>query len=823
MKKNVNKNNKEIIRYYPKFNEGLTSEEVNSRINDNLINKEKVKTSKTYLSIIIKNVFTFFNILLITIGIILILSGNIASCAFLVILILNLTIGLFQDFKAKKALSKLNLLEKEKVTVIRNGIETKIYSDDIVLDDVFILTKGMKVPCDSIVLYKEAMLDESLLTGESLPQKKSIGDNILSGTYVISGTIYCRSDKVGKDNYISKIELRSKEYKEPKSKMFLKLNRLFKLLTIIVIIIGIFEIIEFMFYFFKGSEPQETYDFIIELIPRISGALISMIPSGMYLLTSTTLVVGVINLAKQNILIKDMYSQETLARIDYLCMDKTGTITDGNMSVFEYILLDKSISEDRFEAYLASYCAKLGEDNYTSLCLKEYFKSKNILEVTSYISFSSVYKYSAVTLKDIGTLAIGAHGFLKCDDLSDENENLLLDYENKGLRTLVVGLSKKEIKDNKLPDSFKILAIILIQDHIREEAKEAIEWFYNNNVNIKIISGDNPLTASLIAKRSGVKEADKFISLEGKSDEEVLECAKEYCVFGRVTPEQKELIIESLRKDKHTVAMVGDGINDCLALKRADVSIALDSGSKATKDITSFVLLNNDFSKLSNVVNEGRRVINNLERTCSLFLTKTIFSILMNLFFLSYAFYGEFTNTDSLWPFSPNNFYSWELITIGISAFLLALESNSKQIKGSFLSNILKKALPHGIMIALLIILIYSLHEVLSLNNESLLNIATLIMSICSFIPLFDVSKPINTYRALVFAFSLLLAASLLIWSTYGFNWLFINGRNSEAPRYLSNNEIIIISIATGVYLLLYLIYLLIKKLIKNGKIRRKN
>jgi len=824
-KRKKDENLNEIIRYYPKFNEGLKKEEVESRINYNLVNKEKVKISQGYLSIITKNIFTFFNMLLLAIGIILIISGNISSCAFLVILLLNLSIGLYQDIKAKIALDKLSLIEKEKIRVIRDKKEELIDSNELVLDDVYIINKNIKIPCDSLILNGEGMIDESLLTGESLPQKKSIGDEVLSGTYLINGELIARVLKVGNDNYISKVQIKSKKYKKPKSKMFIQLNRLFKILSVIVIVIGLFQIGEFLYFFLKEDFSFTSYsEKIITLIPRIAGSLISMIPSGMYLLISTTLVVGVINLAKNKVLIKDMYSQETLARVNYLCMDKTGTLTDGNMSVYDYVLFDKNLDKDRFEAYISSYCSKLGDDNYTSFCLKNYFKSKKIFKVLSYIPFSSVYKYSAVSLEEVGTIVIGAPNFININkDSYLPYESYFKKEEEKGLRVLVVGISKENIKDDKLPKDINLLAMILIQDHIREEALESIKWFNENNVNIKIISGDNPSVASIVASRCNVKDADKFISLEGIKNEQIIDLVDKYVVFGRVNPTQKELIIKALRKNGNTVAMVGDGINDCLALKSADVSISLESGAKATKDISSFLLLENNFTKLSNVVNEGRRVINNLERTCSLFLTKTIFSILVNLFFLIFALTLRFNSNDPLWPFSPNSFYSWELITIGIAAFLLALESNSTRINGNFLKNILKKALPHGIIIGLLIIILYSLGGVLDLDNIKLLNIATFIISIGSFIPLFDVSKPFNPYRTLVFGLSIILSSSLIIWSVFGFNWLIINGTQSVAPRFISNKEIYIILISIGIYILIYLIYILIKSYKKHGKDRRKN
>ena len=824
-KNKFKKKENEIKRYNVDFLHGLPNDLVNERIKDGLINKKEIKISTSFLKLIIKNVFTFFNITLIIIGIILIIFKQYTSCVFLLILILNTGIGLFQDIRAKIAANKLSLVEKSKVCVIRNDKEIEIDSDDIVLDDVIKLKKDDKVPCDSIILNGEAYLNESLLTGESLPIKREENDEIFAGSYIMNGVIYARINKIGDDNYINQLQLKSKEFKQTKSRMYIQLNRLFKSIGILVIVLGILEIIMFGIsgLIDSNTKLENIYEWLEgDVIKQLSGALISMIPSGMYLLTSTALAVGVINLTKEKVLVKDMYSQETLARVDTLCIDKTGTITDGNMSVFDYELFDSNLKKDRFEAYMASFCNVLKDDNITSLILAKHFKTKEIFDVKELIHFNSDNKYSAVTFKDGGTLIVGALNYfdaINIDEVKDEVNKSSLE----GFRVLAVGFSSNEIKKNNLPKNIKIIGLIRLQDHIRDDVKSCIKWFNENEVNVKVISGDNPLTVSKTAYASGIKNASNYISLDGLNDDEVKKAALKYNVFGRVSPSQKELIVKTLKENKKTVAMVGDGINDILSLKIADVAIALESGSKATKDIASLVLIDNNFNKLPNVIFEGRRVINNLSRTCMLFLTKTVFAVLMNIFFLIYGMITTFGSKDSiLWPFAPNNFYCWELITIGISSFLLTLENNKSRIKGDFLKNALSQAIPFGFSIALPIIGLYLtfLLNRFGLDKQNILNIATLFISIASFFPLFCSCKPFNTYRSIIFIGSIFLAGILYLLSIYGTNWLLINGDSNIYPRYLKLEELIYTGILLLVFIILSCIPIILNFINKRRKIK---
>lgn len=810
----------EIKRYDPSFKEGLSTFQVNERVENGLVNKSQIKIDVTIFRILAKNLFTFFNILLLTIGIIVISFGLWSSAIFLVILFLNTGLGIYQDIKAKIAVNKLSLIEKRKVSVVRNSKVEEIESDDIVLDDIVLLKKDDVIPCDSYILKGSAMVDESLLTGESVLQNKDILNNkLFSGTTLVSGKCYIRVDKIGEENYINKLQLKSKEYKSPQSKLFFQLNKLFKILGIIVVVLGFFELLEFgLINIFKGEVTFETlYDFLKgNVIGQLAGSLVSMIPSGMYLLISTALAVGVINLAKEKVLVKDMYSQEILARTDVLCFDKTGTITTSNLSVFDIDMIDKKMSKDRLSALIASYSVELGDENYTSICLRNHFSSKEIFKVTDKINFSSAYKYSATTLEEVGTLVIGAYSFFEVDNL-DEIKDKVNKASKEGFRVLVIGLSKNPIKNGSLPNKISAIALIYLQDEIRKDIKETIEWFNNNGVSLKVISGDNVLTAYKIAERAGIKDAKNYISLEGMSDEKVKEVAEEFTIFGRVSPEQKEILISSLREKNHTVAMVGDGINDVLSLKKADVAVALESGAKATRDIASFVLVDNNFAKLESVVGQGRRVINNLQRTCSLFLTKTTYSIFLNIFFLIYGLTTSLgSNTVNLWPFKTNNFYAWELFTIGIASFLLALEPNIQVIKGNFLNNVFKKAAPNGIIMGLCIMSIYIVYLINPnlISKGEALNISTIFMSLASFIPLVSASLKLDKYRLGVIIISGILVFLLFLWSHLGEpDWLEI--KDATFKDYL------IALLATGIYLLLFISYYFIVEFIIKKRVKR--
>ena len=802
------------IRYYDVSpDEGLNDDQIQERINHRAINKEKHSTKVNYFQIIFKNVFTFFNILLLVIAAILVYFSLWTNLIFMVILIANLGIGLFQDIRAKIIVDKLTLVQKNKITVIREGRKHEVYSDELFLDDIVILKGNDLIPCDSVVLRGKCSCNESILTGESEAVKKEKGSLLLSGSYITSGEVICRIDKIAGDNYINKLQKQSKEFKASRSQLYIQLNQIFKVITFFVVILGAAQIIAGVVSLLN-SNVEITMDVVrSSLVKPLAGAIISLIPSGMYLLASTSLTAGVISLTKTNVLVNDMYSLDTLARIDTLCIDKTGTITDGTMSVKEYIKIDKNypVLQD-FNNIMSSFNVAVQDTNFTALALLKRFGDEAYYKKDKIIKFDSEKKYSAATLNNLGTIVVGAYGFFNLP--KDEFiENKLNSLSSAGERTLVVGYSKNSINnDDSLPNDLVCIAIVVIEDHIKDDAKIILDWFKNNDVDIKVISGDNYLTVQKIATDVKLKNAEHGVSLANKTEEEVKELAKKNTVFGRVSPEQKKFIVESLKQDGHTVAMFGDGVNDILAFKASDVSISVTNGASAAKDLSNLILIDNMFSSLPSIVAQGRRVINNLERTCSLFLVKTSFSIILNIFFLLFRFatgYG--------WPFSPSSFYAWEFCAIGVSAFLLALEPNNERIKGGFIRNIVKKALPNAIILAVSIMLLYFyfvFNGAYNGNRDMYRTIATYVLSFSAMIVLFEVCFPLNKYRSIVFLVASVLFLALFIWSIYGTNWLDLYPQS--VPRYLSSEAIINIVVVLIIILCAFAIKWLINYLLAN-------
>lgn len=774
MKKKFQQKKENVRRVLTKYDKGLTNYQVNLRKSQGLSNNTQIKVNRTYLDIFLKNFVTFFNILLIAIGVILIAAGKRDSCVFLVILIANISIGLFQDIRAKRMVDKLSLTTKSKVKVVREGRIKFIDSEDIVLDDVLIIGNDEIIPCDGRVLTGTASLNESLLTGESLPVKKIVGDVVYSGTYVTNGDIRIRVEKVGSENYIQQLQAKSKVVKRQKSLIYKQLNYLFKIISIIVIVVGIFMLVEYGYI----KDAFSSWNSFVENVAIMAGSLVSMIPSGMYLLASTSLTVGALALMKRKVLVRDLYSVETLARVDTLCIDKTGTITDGTMSVYEIEFLKKNkFNKDKFDIVMSSFLNATKDTNFTSQALVDYFGNKGVYKPKQVIPFDSSLKYSAATLEEVGTIVLGAYGFFNIIE-DNEVKNKIDAYNKQGFRTLLVGFSEKAIINDKIPTKIIPIAVIVIQDHIRDNAKDTIKWFVENDVNIKVISGDNPVTVSKIAGVVGIPNANKYISLENKTFDEIKELVDEYNVFGRVTPEQKEFIVKALREKKHTTAMFGDGVNDILAMKASDVSISVTAGSRAARDIANLVLLNNEFGSLPDIVGQGRRVINNLQRTCSLFLTKTIFSISLNIFFLLFGLFSRNSMAGPiLWPFSTNHFYVWELITIGTSSFFLALEPNNERLKGHFLMNIFKKALPSGIIMGcgIVFMFLYSFFtKDLNGNNfNDLIEVSVYYISIASMFVLIQTCYKFNKYRLLVLVYAAVMIALMFLMSIYSdFNLL---------------------------------------------------
>ncbi|MFA5282915.1 MAG: HAD-IC family P-type ATPase [Bacilli bacterium] len=761
---------KEAIKNEPylkcDYRKGLTSDQVRDYDQKGLINKTKKHFNKSYVKIIITNLFSYFNFLLVAIAIFMAFAQLYSGMFFVVILFANIAIGLIQDIRARRLTDKLRIVTEPKARVIRDGSETLISTSELVYNDVILVKAGNQIPSDAIVINGAVKINESMLTGESADVLRGPGSQTYAGSYVTSGTAYLQINRIGILNYAEQLRNRASDFKRPKSEILRSTNILFRVICIIVTILGIAMIVTSSLQNgFIDSASQSGS------IKYISGSMVSMIPSGMYLLTSLTLAVGVITLAYRRMLVQDLYCIETLARVDVLCLDKTGTLTDGTMSVKEVIYVNEE-KKEIVGSYIRSLLEATQDENSTAIAMRNYFQSSNLLNSIAAVPFSSDNKYSAATLKNGKTIIIGAPEFVTKSipmDVQIINDS----YIKKGYRTLVVNTSDLPIHDDVIPDDSSIAALIVIKDNICKDARENINWFRNNGVKIKIISGDNPITVSEIAKEVGVEGADKFISLEGKSNDEIKRLVFAYDVFGRVTPEQKELIVEVLREEGHVVAMTGDGVNDILALKRADCSIAMARGSDAAKDVSYLVSLDSNFSSLPKVVQEGRRVINNLQRTCSLFLVKTVFAITLTAIFLI----GSWVDSTIVYPFSTNNMYVWEILTIGIAAFFLALQRNDERLQGSFLFNIILKALPAAFIEIAIVATFFIACRVNSsvFTPESAKTLSVIGFTFLSYVILLRISWPFDEYRIILFASLSLLGITLFV-----VDGLLLNGKMFE-------------------------------------------
>lgn len=800
----------DVKRVNPDISTGLSEEEINIRKQAGLINKTKMIAGKTYWEIFRTDVLSFFNILLFIIaGFIIFANVSDTSPAthwysglfFITILLANIIIGLYQDLKAKHLMKKLKVITTQVCKVVRNGETIQIQPSEIVVDDILILSPGEQIPSDSILINGNVFVNESMLTGESVNVSKKEGDILYSGSYIASGTCYARVDKVGKENYIESLTEKARAFKRNPSHILRSLKVLFRYLGIIIIVDAA---IVFTAYGIIGKFG--SIELFANSVRPIAGQFVAMIPTGLYLLTSFTLATGVLNLYRKKASVQDFYSIEMLARSDVICVDKTGTITDGNLTLNKLDILSK-ISEQEVAQIIHSLVAATKDSNATARALLENFGSAQTFEVSKILPFTSDNKYSGISTPLGVTYLIGAIEFLNLKN----KESLLKqseEYTSKGYRLLVVAKGNQEIKDEKYNHEVEALAFIVLQDHVKDDALETFKWFQDNNVQVKVISGDNALTVSETARLAGINGAEKYVSLEGKSLEEVKALANDYVVFGRVTPEQKEALIMALREAKHTVAMVGDGINDMLALKRADCSIAMNSGSLSARNVSHVVLLDDNFSTMPSVVAEGRRVINNLQRTGTLFVTKTIFAAVLSLVFLivSLSTKGKYD-----YPFSTNNLLLWEVFGIGLVAFFVALEPDSKPIKPGFVRNILKPAFPYA---ALLLFAVFASYMLLVLNDAGLYTgvrdfgvdylftaagrygataIAILSTSVLSMFVLYLTCRPLNLYRGIVV--SAFAAVQITIIIIFAFKAGSFNILNIDFDRITGENWIAIVAI----------------------------
>ncbi|MDY0074733.1 MAG: HAD-IC family P-type ATPase [Acholeplasmataceae bacterium] len=721
-----------VERYNPEIEKGLSTEEVELRQMAGLANVGDMGSSKSIPTIITSNIFTFFNFLNFGIAAWLIsVKAAISQLFFMGVITANITIGIIQEIRAKKTIDKLSLLTAPTALVMRDGTELEIGISDVVIDDILFLSSGKQIPADAVVRQGVVEVNESLLTGESDPIIKKKGDTLYSGSFIVSGTCYAQTTAVGHNIYIQKLTNQAKKYKKPQSDLLGSLKAIIRIVGALIIPIAA------TLFYLMSTYSDLPYN---EIVQKTAGAMIGMIPSGLFLLTSMALAVGVIRLAQNNTLVQELYCIEMLARVDTLCLDKTGTITDGTMTV-------KSIIEYKNDTGLAlknivsAMINAQNDSNLTSDALAERFGTAKRIRHKALIAFSSQRKYSAVQFDRYGTFVLGAPEFV----IKDNYHQIAKEVDKQsqeGYRVLAVAYSDGDIIDNQVQGKVTPLALIMIEDTIRPDAIDTIEYFKSHNVDVKVISGDNPVTVSRISQRSGIANADKYISLEGMQDKEVVRSASRFTVFGRVSPHQKKLLIESLKNNGRTVAMTGDGVNDILALKEADTSIAMASGSEAARNVSHLVLLDSNFSSMPKVVSEGRRVINNVQRVSTLFLTKTIFSFLLAVVAII---------RQGVYPIQPNQLILIDYLVIGIPSFFLALEPNNKQVKGKFLWNILKAALPGALVVMINSLIIFAFQPSLGMSDKITETLVVISATVVSLTVLYRVSTPFNKMRRILF------------------------------------------------------------------------
>ena len=765
---------------------GLTNEQVQQRIEEGKINVNENPNTRSYKQIVRENVLTFFNFLNLALMIMVLLVGSYKNSMFMGIIVINTVIGIIQEVRAKKTLDKLAILTESKAVVLREGKKWSISTEKLVLDDILFLKTGDQVPADVKVLEGTVEVNESLLTGESDNLSKSQGDELFSGSFVTSGEACCQVIHVGKDNYASQITSEAKEFKRHNSELRNSLNAILKVISIIIVPLG-----AMLFY----KQYMIVGDTLKDSVVNMVAAVLGMIPEGLVLLTSVALTLGSMVLATKKTLVQELYCIETLARVDTLCLDKTGTITEGTMKVEDVQLYDtaqttvvqhtakfdpetgepvqnvsalkpevtvsaekengqiqetvnsETVSQEErqklqeIDHIMGNMMSVLHDQNATADALRKRFPSRNDLKLIHAIPFSSDRKYSGAVFEGRGTYLMGAAQFL----FPEGNEELLehcSSYAQEGYRILVLAHSEQETKGTERPTGLEPLGLFLITDVIREEAPDTLAFFDSQGVDLKVISGDDPVTVSAIAKKAGLKNANHYIDATTiKTPEEMQRAVAECSVFGRVTPQQKKQMVQALQSQKHTVAMTGDGVNDVLALKEADCSIAMAAGSDAAKNIANVVLLDSNFGAMPHIVNQGRRVVNNIRSAASMFLIKTIFSVLLSLITI---FFGD------AYPFEPIQMSLISACAVGIPTFLLTQENNYNKIDHTFLRHVFMNAFPAAVTITGCVFTIMLVCQDVYHSNVMLNTACVLVTGWNYMSALRTVYSPLNTYRKVI-------------------------------------------------------------------------
>ena len=744
---------------------GLTSTQVDQRIGQGLVNTVP-KKGKSILGIVLSNTFTFFNCIYFIFAILLLVNNTAENemwkqCTFLIIAVINTAIAIVQEIKAKLTLDKLNIVNEPQSKVVRDGAQSNIPVGELVLDDIISFATGEQISADCTVLDGYVEVNESILTGESDAVIKVKGDTLFAGSYVVSGSCKAQVSAVGQYNYIAGLTNRAKQYTKPRSQMLKALRGILIFVAVIVVPLTIF-----LFSMNVGAN-QPDYDWAsfrfgdIKNTPALttalkltSGSIIAMIPAGPFLLTSVALAVSFLRLAKSKTVAQELYCIEMLARVDTLCLDKTGTITDGTMRVVESIdLRPASAQTHTVREIMSSFNVAQDNDNMTSKALKKFFGTPKVPELTAsaVLPFSSERKLSAVTFGKDGTYILGAPEYVMKN--ANERVNDLVDkYSRQGLRVLLLAYTNSPIYHDNVSQVRKPIAVIVIEDHIRADAPETIEWFKQNGVNVKVISGDNPQTVSNIAMLVGIDGADQFVSLEGMSNEEVAKIADKYTVFGRVSPDQKAVLVKALRKGGHTVAMTGDGVNDILAMKESDCSISLAGGSDAARQVAHLVLMDDSFSNLPKVVKEGRRVVNNIQSATSLYFMKTLYVIVLNMALIA-LYWG--LGRATLSPLKTTQTMLMDTVVVGLPTMLLALQPNESQIKGSFIVNVLKRCFSASLTFIIATFSIYLISfyapDFVPIDGDVLSTLVTLTYTFGGLFALFYACKPFNTWKVIMY------------------------------------------------------------------------
>ncbi|WP_337547778.1 HAD-IC family P-type ATPase [Anthropogastromicrobium sp.] len=709
--------------------QGLTQAEVEARIADGQVNAIQDSSNRSVKDIVMGNTLTFFNFINIVLLALVLSVRSYKNMLFIFIIIANTLIGIFQEIKAKITLDKLKILTVSHVDVIRDGVKKSVTVSELVKDDVILLKSGGQIPADGVILDGEVDVNESLLTGESDSIHKTCGSKVLSGSFVTSGKAMCLLTEVGHDCYMEKLSSEAKQFKRYKTELQRNLDTILKFISIIIVPLGI--ILFAKQYWISGSTYEQA---ALDTVAAVLG----MIPEGLVLLTSVALALGAVRLARRSTLVRELFCIETLARVDTLCLDKTGTITEGHLCVQG----EESVKEDvDLEQLMGRMVAALGDENETFQALRQHYKRNQSTNTKLVLPFSSERKFSGVVFEGEGTYLMGAYQFIfpQADPAVLEK---IAEYASQGLRVLTVAHSPNEMTDYTLAEDFEIVGFVFMTDVVRKNAPDILGYFEEQGVDLKVISGDDPVTVAAIAARAGLKDADKYIDATTiHTDEEMEDAILKYSVFGRVTPKQKQQMVRLLKQNGRTVAMTGDGVNDVLALKDADVSIAMASGSEAAKNTANLVLLNSDFASLPHIVNEGRRVINNIKAAASMFLIKTGFSVLTALLTIIVG---------QNYPFQPIQLSVINGCAVAIPTMLLQLEPSFQKVNKHFFREVLRMSMPAAITITAMITIINNIGHSIGTPREMLSTVCVLATGWVYLITLRQVYSPMTGYRKFV-------------------------------------------------------------------------